>query len=74
MSIPANWTQVANTVVPAGGNNVTTNTNSSSGYATTSDYSRFNRNILQAWDNTTKTQIDDVIGAIKISSSAAGLS
>ena len=71
MSIPANWTQVANTVVPAG-NNVTTN--SSSGYTTTNDYSRFNRNILQAWDNTTKTQIDDVIGAIKISSSAAGLS
>ena len=71
MSIPANWTQVANSFANVA-NNVTTN--SSSGYAVTTDYSRFNRNILQAWDNTTKTQIDDVIGAIKISSSAAGLS
>lgn len=73
MSIPANWTQVVNTVsAGAGNNNVTTN--SSSGYTVTTDYSRFNRNILQAWDNTTKTQIDDVIGAIKISSSNAGAS
>jgi hypothetical protein len=72
MTIPANWTQVANTVSAAGGNNVTTN--STSGYAITTDYSRFNRNILQAWDNTTKTQIDDVIGAVKISSSVAGAS
>lgn len=60
-TIPAGWNPIAWTTVT----NVTTSGNATTGTVTT-DMTRFSRNIIKAWDATNKGQIDDIIGAGKV--------
>jgi len=61
-TIPAGWKELG--FFTKDGVNITTS-NSTEGVVTL-DNSHFNRNILSSWTSTNKGQIDDVIGATKI--------
>ncbi len=70
ITIPTGWNQTPWPFTSAAGNKTTIAT--TGGVSTTTDTSLFTRNKLVSWDATGKTQIDDIIGALKTTVTGSG--